>query len=430
MNKTQILKLAYEYAETSLEPKEFVPGTTKVPVSGAVLSPTDVSELVDAVLEFWYTEGKFCARFKRRLMDFTGKEYVTLCNSGSSATLLAMSVAAERLPQRKYVITCATHFPTSIAPIYQTGQIPIYVDVIPETLFPDLNQVYIAHDKYENNVSSTAFAHILGFPFDDVVFNIFGSGFRIEDCCDALGANVFQDEGLPIHVGKYSDLMTLSFFPAHHITSGEGGAVLTNSKLLHDILESFANWGRSCYCAPGQSNTCGKRFDWETEFLPASYDHKYIFDRLGYNFKMTEWQAALGNSQLSRANEFIETRRKNFVYYCDNLPLGEELRTVRVPIWSNPSPFGFPILVNSVEFTATQLINYLEERKIATRRVFAGNITKQPGYAHLPYITVGELTGSDRVMNDMFWIGCHPQLTQPMMDYVVEVFHDFMDAYE
>jgi len=423
--KNEILGLVRDYASEKLKTKDFVPGKTRIPASAPSLSSDDIEMLTEAVLGLWYTEGKYCGKFRRMLSEETNKRFVTLCNSGSSASLLAMKSCLEYYGSKDYVITCGVNFPTTVAPIYQCGQIPIYIDIDPETLAPDLEQLREAVDTYGDKISGAIFAHTLGFPFDEqAVYNILAmtDGFLISDCCDAVGAGL--DSGLPI--GFFSNAITLSFFPAHHITTGEGGAVLTENDQLAVIIDSNANWGRDCYCAPGQENTCGKRFEYEWERLPEGYDHKYTFTRLGYNLKMTEFQAALGFSQIQRLSSFVERRIKNYCYLSDSLWI--YIDWLRVGIRKKhgyASPFGFPILVeDDAPFSAQELIAYLENHKISTRRVFAGNIVRQPGYQKMPKIAF-TLAGSDKVMNDMFWIGCHPSLMKEMMDYMVEVFDEF-----
>ena len=420
MSKNKILELVKEYAAEQLEPKEFVPGKTKVPASGASLSPRDVESLTESVLSMWYTEGKFCGKFRRNLSEYNKKYYATLCNSGSSANLLAVLAAVESFPNKEYIITCATNFPTSVAPIYQTGHIPIYIDIDPKTLSPDISQFHMAIDKFGDKIAGITLPHILGFPFNEIEFDEENPGFTIIDCCDALGAEIMA-EGFSVPVGYYSDISTLSFFPAHHITTAEGGAVLTDHEYLKKVMDSFANWGKCCWCAPGQDNTCGKRFDWKWDKLPDGYDHKYSFCRPGYNLKMTEWQAALGVSQLEQVSTFVEKRKENYKYLRDNLIIfNNHIDFVSVPEWSKPSPFGFPIYAKGI---TQDLIEFLEERKIATRRVFAGNITKQPGF-NLPNVIFG-LPGCNDVMENMLWIGCHPGLTKEMLDYVAEAFDDY-----
>jgi CDP-6-deoxy-D-xylo-4-hexulose-3-dehydrase len=397
--KKDILSLVRDYSDKKLKPKKFIPGKSKVPASGASLSSDDIESLTEAVLSFWYTEGKFCKRFSNALSGKFIQTNVTLCNSGSSA------------------------FPTAIAPIYQTGHIPIYVDIDPRTLSPDFEQYQNIVEKYKDKIAGVSFVHTLGFPFDEQAFDEISPGFTIIDCCDAMGAEILVgDDWLP--VGTFSDVVTLSFFPAHHIFTGEGGAVLSSNDHVSKIVDSFANWGRDCYCAPGQDNTCGKRFDHSFRRLPDHYDHKYTFTRLGYNLKMTEFQAALGFSQLDRLSTFVEKRKKNYEYLFKNLYVyNDDLLFLRRWEGGTASPFGFPILVNTSAFTTEELIQYLEEHKVSTRRVFAGNITRQPGY-NLPSITMG-LSGSNKVMEQMFWIGVSPNITKQMLDYVIEVFDAF-----
>jgi CDP-6-deoxy-D-xylo-4-hexulose-3-dehydrase len=271
MRKNDILTDVRHYANTHLEPKLFVPGKTRIPASGPSLDVSDIEALTEAVLRFWYTDYISCGKFRRGLSDYFQKNYVTLTNSGSSANLLAMLAATEIYPYADYVITIATNFPTTVAPIYQTGQTPIYIDIDPETLSPSFAQFQEALDRFKGKISGAILPHTLGFPFDEQKFDEACPGFFISDCCDAVGAKLRGGE----HVGTYSDMMTLSFFPAHHITTAEGGAVLTNNKELKKSLDSFANWGRDCWCAPGQDNTCGKRFEHTWEKLPEGYDHKY-----------------------------------------------------------------------------------------------------------------------------------------------------------
>ncbi len=420
MSKNEILMAVRNYADLHLRSPEFVPGKTRVPASGASLNPDDVATLTESVLQLWYTDYKFCAKFRRGLGEYFLKNYVTLCNSGSSATLLAMSAALEVYPYKDYVITTATNFPTTVAAIYQTGQIPLYIDIDPETLSPNFVQYQRAIKDYKGKISGVILPHTLGFPFDEQKFDEICPGFFIADCCDAVGA--YLSNGEP--VGTYSDLMTLSFFPAHHIMAGEGGAVLTNNRELKKVVDSFASWGRHCWCAPGQDNTCGKRFEWEWEDLPEGYDHKYVFARLGYNMKMTEWQAALGFSQLSRVSTFVEKRRQNYTYLLDNLYVYQEWLGVGVMQQGEDSPFGFLVVVETDKFTSQELIAYLEEHKVSTRRIFSGNIIKQPGFSKLPNKRF-DLTGSDKLMEDGFWIGVQPNLTKEMLDYVVSVFDGF-----
>jgi len=411
--------------------KNFVSGKTYIPPSGQVITEEDKEVLHKIVDSGWYTEHKECAKFEKSLSRRLKKKHVHLVNSGSSASLIAISSLASTIKVPfDYVITCATGFPTTVAPIYQIGKLPYYVDIDPYTLLPDLEQVDdIISKKAKNNVGMVVLAHTLGFPFnemDEVFLNI----PLVADCCDALGAEIYTNKSWN-SVGKHSDVSTLSFFPAHHITSGEGGAVLTDIEDVSEIVRSLINWGRSCYCLPGNQNTCGHRFDYEPRGdLPVGWDHKYMFDRLGYNLKMTEFQAGLGNSQLSRLDsEFIESRKRNYDYLLNNLFIYHQygyLSFITQFAWQKPSPFGFPILVeDTAPFTVNDLARFLELHKVGTRRVFGGNLTKQPGFKNLLFKKVGSLMGSDAVMNQMFWIGCQPSLDIHQLNYVLEIFDKF-----
>lgn len=426
MEKHELLNAIAEYAEENLPAKlwmphreKFVPGKTQIPATYPELNPIDVANLVDTVLNFWYTDYKQSEKFKRLLCETTKQEYATLTNSGSSANLLALT-AVSRMFSKKLVLTCATGFPTTVAPIYQNGKIPVYIDIDPFTLQPKYEEIDAAFEKYGNDIAGSIFAHTLGFPYEEWKVSIH-HGFSIADGCDALAAK--HSNGL--NVGEDTDISTYSFFPAHQIFAGECGAVLTDNEELNSIIESLNNWGRSCYCKPGQSNTCGHRFDWQEKGnLPEGYDHKYIFNYLGYNFKPTEFQAALGFSQLLRLDRIVADRQVRFQLlsgFIEDIP---RLQTVLIPSSSVPSPFGFPIICETLE-DAQSLIAYLEDHKISTRKVFAGNITKQPGYMNLPYIRMGNLDGSDFVMNNVFWIGCHPNLTIEMLHYMMTVIEDW-----
>ena len=406
--------------------KKFIPGKSYVPASGQVITEDDMNVLHQVVDEGWCTEGKYCEKFGNELLKVTGKKRVILTNSGSSASLLAVSTLAEMGKKvKKYIITTATGFPTTVAPIYQTGLTPIYIDVDLSGFNPLQEQLEKALAIYGDEVAGVIFTHTLGFPFDEEkIRGIIGNLPFIVDACDSLGAT---DDDNYDSVGSWADIVTLSFFPAHQITSCEGGAVLTDDDEMYEIMRSYANWGRSCYCVPGQANACGKRFAWEDRGeLPEGYDHKYIFERLGYNLKMTEFQAGLGYSQIQRLDEFVTARRNNYNYLLNNLfSFREYLQFPTIP--PNPSPFGFPIFVlpTREEFTTQELISYLEEHKVRTRRMFGGNLTRQPAFMGLPYATVGSLFTADYIMEDVFWIGCHPALTTEMLNYVIEVFDKF-----
>lgn len=436
MNRADILQAVEQYADENLNKKIFVPGKSPVPASGPLLYPEDITALTDAVLDFWYTDWKHCAEFKRKLCEFAGKKHCVLVNSGSSASLIAMTALCKRT-NKKFVVTTALGFPTTVYPIYQNGKIPIFVDVDPMTLEPDWDQVNRVWRNYTDDISGFVFAHTLGFPFNElrvpkVPHSFYNRPFFIADCCDALGSR-FEEDLDPldddiVHVGTHSDVMTLSFFPAHHITSMEGGAILTDDDKLADEMERLVNWGRGCFCKPGQSNTCGHRFEPEHfghDSLPEGWDHKYTFTDLGYNLKMTELQAALGASQMDHINDFVEMRRNNYYYLLEALDyLSDVLLFVNQPE-GYVSPFGFPIIVKKgSQYTANDLIAYLEKNKIATRRIFGGNLIRQPAFSGLQYIHT-DLSNTDYVMENGFWIGCMPSLTQDHLAYVVEVFKQY-----
>lgn len=431
MGRAEILSEVEAYALEKLY-KPFIPGKTYIPPTSPLLEPSDIRMLVDSALEMWFTEWKYSERFKAELSRYLGYHpKVTLCNSGSSASTLAVHAAKEIYgnERRPYVITCATTFPTSITPIYQSGMMPFYVDIDPATLSPNFEQMDHILSKY--HVKGIFLAHNLGFPYDEceVTASIAGKNiWFIADICDALGAK----SGDGNHVGYHANVSTLSMFPAHQICAGEGGAVFCRDEQMHVVIESLSNWGRSCHCKPGQQNTCGMRFSWDDRGdLPEGWDHKYIFDRPGFNLKMTDLQAALGLSQLSRIEDFVWARNANYYRLLSNLADSEFLEFVVPPGGVRPSPFGFPILVKeTAPFDAEDFIQYLEQHKIGTRRVFAGNITRQPGFMHLNYNKL-DLSGSDRVMNQMFWIACGPFLRNgPMIDYMLDIIKTFLEQYE
>jgi CDP-6-deoxy-D-xylo-4-hexulose-3-dehydrase len=428
MEKDEVLQFVYKYAEENREKKPFRPGIDEVPVSGAVISPEDITAVVDAALDGWFTEGVRAKAFRDELRKFTGAQHVLLCNSGSSANLLAVSGLFEkyRAQKRRYIITCATAFPTTVAPILQMNCIPYFVDIDLETLNPDVDQVMDALDRYNDDVVGVILAHTLGFPFSTREIESYckrKEKFFIEDCCDALGAYATL-EGHE-HVGNSGDVGTLSFFPAHHITTGEGGAVFCDDGDLYRIMRSYANWGRDCWCRPGESNTCNKRFSWDFPNLPEGFDHKYTFSRAGYNLKMTELQAALGLSQLEKASHNRQIRFLNWNYLASCLfKYHNHFHTIR-GYAGVASPFGCPIIVTSDRFTKSEIVSFLEDRKIRTRPIFAGDITKHPMFDDMPTIC-HSTHNSDFIMNNAFWIGCHPGLSDKQLEYVIQSFEDFM----
>jgi CDP-6-deoxy-D-xylo-4-hexulose-3-dehydrase len=430
--RAEIAELVQQYSDVVHAPRPFVPGETPIPVSGKVIGAGELKMMVEASLDGWLTAGRFNAKFEERLAKFIGVKHLITVNSGSSANLVAFStLTSARLGERAIkpgdeVIGVAAGFPTTVNPILQFGAVPVFVDV-------DLATHNIDATKIEAAISSKTkaimLAHSLGNPFNlDIVTAICKKHglWLVEDCCDALGAK--YDGKL---VGTFGDIGTLSFYPAHHITMGEGGAVFTNSAELKLIAESFRDWGRDCYCPPGKDNTCDKRFCWTKEQLggdlPDGYDHKYTYSHLGYNLKITDMQAACALAQMDQVDEFIAKRRANFTYLKAKLAsLTEFLHLPEATPKSEPSWFGFPLIVkDSAGVKRSDLINFLEENKIGTRLLFAGNLTKQPYMAGRNYRISGDLTNTDVVMNQTFWLGTFPALGHEQLDYIAEKLEEF-----
>jgi CDP-4-dehydro-6-deoxyglucose reductase, E1 len=429
--RERILSLVAEYWVERFPREEFVPGTTPIPVSGKVFDAKEIQSLVDSALDFWLTTGRFAERFEKQFACLFGRRFSVLVNSGSSANLLALSaltsskLGARRLTAGDEVITVAAGFPTTVNPILQCDLVPVFVDITLPTYNIDVRQLQEARS---NRTRAVMIAHTLGNPFDLATVKRFTEEhglWLVEDCCDAVGST--YDGKL---VGTLGDLATTSFYPAHHITMGEGGAVLGDTPLLKTIVESFREWGRDCWCDPGKANTCGKRFDWCLGELPRGYDHKYIYSHIGYNLKATDMQAAVGVAQLQKLPDFIEARKRNFAILKAGMCDLEELFVLpQATPKSDPSWFGFPLLVRpGAPFSRVELIAFLEERRIASRALFGGNLTRQPAYKDVCYRKVGDLRNSDLVMNNLFWIGVYPGLTKEMLNYVIESFHVFSSA--
>ncbi|HEY6301828.1 MAG TPA: lipopolysaccharide biosynthesis protein RfbH [Terriglobales bacterium] len=425
--RDRIRALVAEYYREAFPAGEFVPGSSPVPISGRVFDEQELELLVDSSLDFWLTTGRFAEQFEREFAKFAGVREAVLVNSGSSANLLAISaLTSPRLGDRRLrpgdeVITLAAGFPTTVNPILQNRLVPVFVEVHIPTFNVDVGYLETA---LSNRTRAVIFAHTLGNPFDlDAVteFTKKHGLWLIEDCCDSLGSTYRGEK-----VGTFGDLATVSFYPAHHITMGEGGCVLTNKPLMRTLVESFRDWGRDCWCAPGKENTCGKRFDWQLGDLPHGYDHKYIYSHVGYNLKATDMQAAVGVAQLKKLPAFIEARKRNFAYLKAGLKDAEEQFVLpEATANSDPSWFGLPLLVREMApFSRNTLIEFLNAKKIATRQLFGGNLVRQPAYADLNYRVVGDLRMSDRVMNQAFWIGVYPGLTQAMLDYVLETINE------
>lgn len=425
--RSQIQELVDEYAALEFAPAAFEPGVTAIPASGKLIGAAELKNMVDASLDGWLTTGRFNGRFERGISKLMGTKYALTVNSGSSANLVAFSaLTSPILGDRAIrpgdeVIGVAAGFPTTVNPILQFGAVPVFVDV-------DLATYNIDAQKIEGAIGprtkAIMLAHTLGNPFNlEVVSQLCAKYdlWLIEDCCDALGAT-FGGQ----NVGTFGDLATLSFYPAHHLTMGEGGAVLGTNTQLMTVAESFRDWGRDCYCAPGKDNTCQKRFCQQFGDLPFGYDHKYIYSHLGYNLKITDMQAACGLAQLSRASEFIERRRENFAFLKARLATCEEyLALPEATPGSNPSWFGFPLTLKpSAPISRVELLQKLDARKVGTRLLFAGNLTRQPYMQGRNFRVSGELTNTDIVMRDTFWIGVQPALNEEMMEYAVRALED------
>lgn len=430
--RAKILELTAEYAAEEFPARKFIPGESAVPVAGRVFDAADVQSLIDSSLDFWLTEGRFARQFEKEFARFFNMRHSILVNSGSSANLLALtSLTSPLLKERQIqpgdeVITVATGFPTTVNPIFQNGLVPVFLDVDIPTYNIDVSQLEAALSE---KTRAVMIAHTLGNPFDLKTVTEFCKKHNlwlVEDCCDAVGA--LYDNRM---VATFGDIATVSFYPAHHITMGEGGALLTDKPKLKKIIESFRDWGRDCWCEPGKDNTCYKRFDWQLGDLPQGYDHKYTYSHIGYNLKATDMQAAVGVSQLKKLNGFIEKRRENFDYLTELLsPLQEFFILPKATQNSTPSWFGFPILVRpEAPFSRDELVRHLEAHKIGTRLLFGGNLIRQPAYRGKEYRVVGDLKNSDEVMRRVFWIGVYPGLTKSMLDFVAETMRQFCEAH-
>jgi CDP-6-deoxy-D-xylo-4-hexulose-3-dehydrase len=424
--RAQIIDLVRRCYAVAFTQDEFVPGQTPVPYAGRVFDDDELVHLVEAAMDFWLTTGRFADQFEREFARFFGVRHAILVNSGSSANLLALScLTSPKLGDRRLrpgdeVITVAAGFPTTINPIIQNGLLPVFVDISIPTYNIDVMQLEQACSE---RTRAVMLAHTLGNPFDLGAVTDFARRYDlwlIEDCCDAVGATYHGQK-----VGTFGDLATVSFYPAHHITMGEGGCVLTDCPKLKTLVESFRDWGRDCWCEPGRENTCGKRFDWQLGELPYGYDHKYIYSHIGYNLKLTDMQAAVGVAQLKKLPDFIEARRRHFRVLYEGLKDLDEFFILPQPTpGSDPSWFGFPLAVRpEAPFTRNEVVRYLENHKVATRLLFGGNLIRQPAYLEVPHRVVGDLENSDFVMNYVFWVGVYPGLSSAMLEYAIEVFH-------
>ena len=417
------------FAAVAHAPQKFSAGLSGVPSSGKVVGAPEIHNLVDASLDCWLTTGRFNDQFEARLAAYLGVDTVTTVNSGSSANLVAFStLTSPTLGERAIlagdeIITVAAGFPTTVNPALQFGAVPVFVDVD----IPGYNaNVALIEEAVTPRTRAIVLAHTLGNPFNlDEVTRIARKHnlWLIEDCCDALGARYNGK-----HVGTFGDLATLSFYPAHQITMGEGGAVFTRNPELKVAIDSHRDWGRDCWCAPGKANTCGKRFEWKLGDLPQGYDHKYIYSHLGYNLKITDMQAACGLAQLDRLEGFIATRRKNWAFLRNRLASCEEFLILPEPTpKSEPSWFAFPItLRDNCDFTRPQLVSYLDQQKVDSRQLFAGNLTRQPYMKGRKYRIHGALTNTDVIMERTFWIGVYPAISEEMLDYAATKIEEFL----
>lgn len=429
--RAEILRLSARYAELTLPPAPFASATSPIPVSGKVAGAEEMVNLVDSTLDFWLTTGRFNDAFEQKLASATQSRYALTVNSGSSANLLAVTaltshmLGSEALKPGDEVITCATGFPTTVNPVLQNGLVPVFVDVSLPTYNIDIQALEAAISP---RTRAVVLAHTLGNPFDLAAVTALCKRhdlFLIEDCCDALGARFGGQD-----VGTFGEIATLSFYPAHHITTGEGGSVFTNSSRFKRILESLRDWGRDCWCPPGHDDTCKQRFSWQLGGLPEGYDHKYIYSHAGYNLKMTDMQAAIGLAQLDRLEGFISRRNENFKTLHAGLKNFEEyLILPEATSGAEPSWFGFPLTVRpGAPFTRTQLVAHLNQARIATRYLFGGNLIHQPYMRGRNFRVPGHTPNADLVMNATFWIGTFPGLGHEHIGYMLECFAAFFSA--
>lgn len=427
--RSQILSLVKDYYQVGHKPEEFIPGETPIRFGGRVFDEEELVSLVGAALDFWLTEGPYSVKLSRAFSELMGPKYTVLTNSGSSANLLAFSsllspnLGERRLREGDEVIGVSAAFPTTVNPIIQNRCVPVFVDIDIGTYNIDVSQL---EEAWSPKTRAVFIAHTLGNPFDLDTVMAFAKRhdlFVIEDACDALDSTYNGQM-----VGTFGDLSTYSFYPPHHITTGEGGAVLTKNSQLFRAVTSLRNWGRDCWCPPGVDNTCRKRFGWQKGELPYGYDHKYIFTHVGYNLKMLDLQAAIGLAQLKKLPAFTEARRRNFAYLYEALKCYEDFFYLpEATKGSDPSWFGFPLTIRpDASFTRAEIVEFLEERKVMTRYLFSGNILRQPAYQDMDCRIIGDLSQSEYVAENTFWVGLYPGLTDAMIDYMLEMFDNFL----
>ena len=420
--RKQILQLVEQYGDLEGGSANFEKGESLIPPSGKVIGGNELKQMTDAVLDGWLTTGRFNKQFEKQLAAYLGVQYVLSTNSGSSANLLALTVltspnlGGRQLKPGDEIITVAAGFPTTVNPILQNGLVPVFVDIDIPTYNVQVDKLEAARSKKSRAIM---IAHTLGNPYDldaVVAFARKHNLWLIEDCCDALGSTYCGQQ-----VGTFGDIATLSFYPAHHITMGEGGAVFTNNSELKKLVESFRDWGRDCYCQPGCDNTCGKRFSWQLGDLPQGYDHKYVYSHMGYNLKITDMQAACGLAQLEKIDLFVQKRKDNFSYLTERLGLLDKyLELPKATKGGDPAWFGYPITLKDGNGSSrVDLLRYLDQYNIGSRLLFAGNLTKQPYFRGKQYRVIGELENTDRAMKRSFWLGVFPGISEEMLDFVV-----------
>lgn len=431
-DKNKIFSLVKKFHSDYHSNKSFTPGTTYIKASGATYDENEMVNMTDVALDFWLTEGVKTALFSQKLRQFTGNQYVSLTVSGSSANLLAFSaLTSKKLGSRQIkpgdeVITAACGFPTTINPIIQNQAIPVFVDVDVHTLNVTPKAI---EEAITPKTKAIMIAHTLGFPFQaDKIKKIAQKHnlWFIEDSCDALGATI---NGQPI--STFGDISTVSFFPAHHITTGEGGVIFTNNALLNRTINTFRDWGRDCWCKPGDDNTCQKRFAWKLGQMPLGYDHKYIFSEIGYNMRLTEMQSAVGLAQIDKIKSFVSARQKNYEHFRNRLEKYDHLfYPVKLSKGIVASPFGYVLNRRpQAPFTSIELTDYLESHKIATRRIFGGNLLRQPAYQEIKHRQVGDLKNSDHLLENAAWIGLHPSVTKEQIDYMCDTIDSFIKSH-
>lgn len=427
ISKANILKLIPDYYSDAFPDRKFTPGKDKILTGGRVFDDKEISYAVDACLDFWLTNKNYTEKFERIFREYIGVGNAIFVNSGSSANLLAVGALTSKtlgkraIEKGSEIITIAAGFPTTVNPIVQYGCIPVFVDVTIPEYNVDVSQL---QEALSSKTKAVILPHTLGNPFNVskvLEFTIENNLWLIEDCCDALGS--LYNNG---KCGSFGDLATFSFYPAHHLTTGEGGMVVTNDCHLAKLVTSFRDWGRDCICKSGCDNQCGKRFSQQFADMPYGYDHKYIYSEIGYNLKATDIQAAIGIAQMEKLSSFIEVRKDNFNYLynllkdsCPSLILPHSL------LESETSWFGFPIAINDNNYNLSDMVTYLNNNKVCTRLLFAGNITKQPSFRGVEYRVVSDLKNTDFVMNNVFWVGVYPGVNKDMLDYVSSIIHRY-----